>query len=208
MEEVGHVRCLHARGSMSAMAKTVSASAFGKWDWLRRLARRDELLALVSGTAAAIPAAGVAPDKVLTPADLEGFGLTESQARLVCHDAIGVRARQAGQSFRKIAKWARPQRSYETWRNVVRLYLEYSDSLFAPAPGLKLAKRAREVITEDVLRGWSRSYAAGAPATGGVVELLGGADAGVTPRHALYWIRRRAKKLGLTHLRGLGANAD
>lgn len=184
--------------------KTVSASAFGKWDWLRRHARRDELLALVAGQSSAIPAAGVAPDSVLVPADLSGFGLSDAQARLVCHDAIGVRARQAGQSFRKIAKWARPQRSYETWRNVVRLYLEYSDALFAPPAGLKLAKTARAVITEDVLRGWSR----GTVSTGEVVDLLGGSAAGVTPRHALYWIRRRAKKLGLTHLRGLGTDAD
>lgn len=187
---------------MATMAKTVSASAFGKWDWLHRHPKRAELLALVADSKAVIPACGVVPSGSLEPAALAAYGLTDKQARLVCHDAIGVRARLAHQSYRKIAEWARPVRSYETWRNVCRLYLEYADALFAPAAGLKLAKVAREVVTEDVLRAWSR----GATSTGDVVDLLGGAAVGVTPKHALYWIRRRAKKLGLAHLRGLGAD--
>lgn len=184
------------------MAKnTVSASPFGKWDWLRRHPQRAELLALVAGEKAPIPANGVIPSGSLQPADLAPYGLTPEQAQLVCWDALGVRARLAGQSFRKIAEWVRPARSHETWRNVVRLYLEYSDALFAAPVGLKLGKLARQVITEDVLRSWSR----GSTSTGDVVDLLGGGA--VTPKHALYWIRRRARHLGLSHLRGLSDDA-
>ncbi len=171
----------------------VAGSPLGKWHWLKEHPKRADLLAVVAGARAVIPANGVIPSGSLAPSELAEFGLTAEQARLVCWDALGVRARLARQSYRKIAEWVRPERSYETWRTVVRLYLEYSDDLFADAPGLKLGKRARESITPEVVRRWST----GRLPTADVAKLLG---ENVSSKHALYWIRRRAKAHGLGHL--------
>jgi hypothetical protein len=173
------------------MAKTLAGGSLGKWHWLRTHPRRVELLALVTGTPARVTTRGAGPAGSLTAADLTGYGLTDAQAALVCWDALGVRARLAGQSWRSIAETVEPERSYETWRTVYKLYTEYSDALFAAAPGLKLARIARERITERVLRDWL----AGRTDTGDVAKILGER---VSAKHALYWLRRRARHLGIS----------
>lgn len=175
--------------------KKVAGSRIGKWNWLRSLPRRDDLLALVSGVVAPLAEAGKSPDGSLVPADLMGFGLNEDQRQLVCVDALGVRARLSSQSYRTISELAGVPRSHETWRMVCRLYLEYSEALFTGGtPRLRLSRVARGNITEDVVKRW----ASGRMSTAAVVLLLGGGA--VTPAHALYWIRKRAKHLGLGYL--------
>ena len=161
--------------------RQVAGSAIGKWGWLQSYAQRESLFARVAER-------GVTPSGSLTPADLAGFGLTPDQAALVCWDAVGVRARLAGQSFRQIAELVTPERSHETWRMVARLYLEYSDDLFAPKPGLKLGKVARERLTAAVVGRWVSGFIS----TADVAALLGER---VAPKHALYWLRRRARDL-------------
>ena len=170
--------------------RTVAVSAVGKWGWLKEYPQRDALFAKVIDQPARIDRRGVAPAGSLTPADLVGFGLTPDQAALVRWDALGVRARLSGQSFRQIAEFVVPERSYETWRMVARIYLEYSDDLFAAKPGLKLGAVARERITAAVVGRW----VAGVMSTADVAVLLGER---VAPKHALYWLRRRAQALNI-----------
>lgn len=173
------------------MAKTLSGGALGKWHWLRDHPRRAELLALVTGRPAKVERRGEATPGSLTPLDLDGFDLTDAQKLLVCWDALGVRARLAKQSWRVVAEQVEPRRSYETWRTVFKLYTEYSDALFADPPGLKLSKRAKEAITEDVLKDWLAKRLD----TRDVAAKLGER---VSAKHALYWLRRRARQLGYT----------
>ena len=175
---------------VAVMAKTLAGGPRGKWHWLRDFPKRAKLLALVTGAAAPCVDGGKPPVS-LCPADLDGFDLTAEQKYLVCWDALGVRARLANQSWRSIAECVVPHRSYETWRTVFNLYTAYSDKLFADAPGLKLSKRAKEVIGEKVLKDWL----AGRIDTRHVAAKLGER---VSAKHALYWLRRRARQLGLT----------